>query len=115
MKLFVFMIIAFGLLFVTSCQADTFANKKQELLDDVTDRIGLIQQGITQARDGMNYFHNKVCKIGTPIAQWTKKIEIFTSEYQKANKKNKEAKLLEIVGWLNDWTVEKVKSEFDID
>jgi hypothetical protein len=115
MKYLVFMIIAFGLLFVTSCQADTFASKKQELLDDVTDRMGLIQEGIKQARDGMNYFHNKVCKIGTPIAQWTKKIENFALEYKNATEKDQEAKLLEIVGWLNDWSVKKVKREFEID
>lgn len=115
MKHFFFVIAAFFFAPVTLCIADSFANKKQEMLDDVEFRIKLIQKGITQARDGMNYFHNKVCKIGTPIAQWTKKIENFALEYKNATKKNKEAKLLEIVGWLNDWTVEKVKSEFEID
>lgn len=106
----ILMIIMMGLASVNLCVAATFDQKKQDIINDVLERIGWIHQGIEKARKGTGYFHERVCQEGVHLSKWITKINKFATDYPK----NPQQNLLKIDAWLNDCDVDDVKDDYGI-
>jgi hypothetical protein len=111
MKIFILLCTVLSFVGVQQCDAAPFAVQKAKVLENIISRIGTIEKGIADARQGKGYFHGRMGDLKMPLKDWEVKINSFATEYPK----DPERQLLAIAAWLRDWTVDDIKIEYEID